>query len=104
MPHTTSRSFPHRGCRPPAGHGWRNALCETAFVACRDEARPADGDQDLLAARWPAWHARLAGFLMDDPLRARRGELRECMAALAAQGLQRDMFAVDEGMPGEGRQ
>jgi len=41
---------------------------------------------------------------MDDPLRARRGELREWVAALAAQGPQRDMFAVDESMPGEGRQ
>lgn len=82
-----------------AGHGWRNALCETAFVACLDEARPADGDQDLLAARWPAWHARLAGFLMDDPLHARRTELRERMTALAAQGPQRDMFAGGECTP-----
>ena len=38
----------------------------------RTRARPADGDLDALAARWPGWHARLAGFLMDDPLHAAR--------------------------------
>jgi hypothetical protein len=58
-----------------AGMGWRNALCETAFVARGGEGAPADGDLDLLAARWPAWHARLAEFLMQDPLRAMREEL-----------------------------
>lgn len=58
-----------------AGMGWRNALCETAFVARGSEGAPADGDLDLLAARWPAWHARLAEFLMQDPLRAAREEL-----------------------------
>lgn len=58
-----------------AGMGWRNALCETAFVARGGEGAPADGDLDLIAARWPAWHARLAEFLMQDPLRATREEL-----------------------------
>lgn len=58
-----------------AGMGWRNALCETAFVARGGEGAPADGDLDLLAARWPAWHARLAEFLMQDPLRGVREDL-----------------------------
>jgi hypothetical protein len=58
-----------------AGMGWRNALCETAFVARGGEGAPADGDLDLLAARWPAWHARLAEFLIQDPLRPMREEL-----------------------------
>lgn len=58
-----------------AGMGWRNALCETAFVARGGEGAPADGDLDLIAARWPAWHARLAEFLMQDPLRAVRDDL-----------------------------
>src|SRR5690606_26198609 len=51
-----------------SGLGWRNALCETAFVARGGGGGPADGDRDALAARWPAWHARLANFLMHDPL------------------------------------
>lgn len=58
-----------------AGLGWRNALCETAFVARGGEGGPADGDLDTLSARWPQWHARLANFLMDDPLHALRADL-----------------------------
>lgn len=58
-----------------AGMGWRNVLCETAFVARGGEGAPAEGDLDLLAARWPAWHARLAEFLMQDPLRPVREDL-----------------------------
>jgi len=58
-----------------SGLGWRNALCETAFVARGGEGAPADGDLDLIAARWPAWHARLAEFLMQDPLRPVREDL-----------------------------
>ncbi len=58
-----------------SGLGWRNVLCETAFVARGGEGGPADGDMDALAARWPAWHPRLAGFLMHDPLRATREQL-----------------------------
>ena len=58
-----------------AGMGWRNVLCETAFVARGGEGSPADGDLDVLAARWPAWHPRLAEFLMQDPVAALRDEL-----------------------------
>jgi hypothetical protein len=59
-----------------AGMGWRNVLCETAFVGRPGEGVAADGDLDVLAARWPGWHPRLAGFLMQDPLAALRAELR----------------------------
>ena len=59
-----------------AGMGWRNALCETAFVGRPGEGVAADGDLDVLAARWPAWHPRLADFLMQDPLAPLRAELR----------------------------
>ena len=45
-----------------SGLGWRNALCDTAFVARRGEGVPFDGDMDRLAVRWPDWHARLAQF------------------------------------------
>ncbi|AKC87256.1 glycosyltransferase family 2 protein [Pseudoxanthomonas suwonensis] len=77
-----------------AGLGWRNALCETAFVARGGEGGPAEGDLDALAARWPAWHPRLAGFLMQDPLR----ETRERLQALHAQlrdTPQHDLFAPE---------
>ncbi|WP_242112328.1 glycosyltransferase family 2 protein [Luteimonas aquatica] len=76
-----------------AGLGWRNALCETAFVARGGEGGPADGDLDALAARWPHWHARLAGFLMDDPLHEVRERLSRLHAEADATQRQRDLFA-----------
>ena len=75
-----------------AGQGWRNVLCETAFVGRGGEGVPADGDLDLLAARWPGWHPRLARFLMDDPLRAARDALAARLAAVE-DGTQADLFA-----------
>lgn len=75
-----------------AGLGWRNALCDTAFVAREREGAPFDGDLDALAARWPAWHARLARFLMDDPLRPLREELARRLADRDAAGPQPDLF------------
>jgi hypothetical protein len=81
-----------------AGLGWRNALCDTAFVARAREGVAFEGDLDVLAARWPAWHARLARFLMDDPLRPLREDLAARLAALEAAGPQADLFQV----PGDG--
>ncbi len=75
------------------GLGWRNALCETAFVARGGEGAPSDGDLDALAVRWPAWHARLARFLMDDPLHAMRAQLAQRLAAVDTPMPQRDLFA-----------
>ena len=76
-----------------AGLGWRNVLCETAFVARGGEGAPADGDLDALAVRWPGWHARLAGFLMDDPLHALRGSLGQLLAVPDPASPQRELFA-----------
>ncbi|WAC63079.1 glycosyltransferase [Pseudoxanthomonas sp. SL93] len=75
-----------------AGLGWRNVLCETAFVARGGEGRPADGDMDTLNARWPAWSPRLATFLMGDPLRAPRERLAALYAAIDSPERQRDLF------------
>jgi hypothetical protein len=80
-----------------AGLGWRNALCDTAYVARAREGTPFEGDLDVLAARWPDWHPRLARFLMEDPLRTLRAELGARLAALEAGGPQADLF------PGAGR-
>ncbi|KAB7765495.1 glycosyltransferase family 2 protein [Xanthomonas maliensis] len=75
-----------------AGLGWRNVLCETAFVAATAEGRPADGDMDALATRWPAWHARLAHLLMHDPLHAQRVQLTHLLAELPPANPQRPLF------------
>ena len=76
-----------------SGLGWRNALCETAFVARLHEGAPAEGDMDALAVRWPDWHARIAGFLMDDPLHELRDELGRRLQAQDAAGPQWGLFA-----------
>jgi len=81
-----------------SGLGWRNVLCETAFVARGGEGGPADGDLDALAARWPAWHARLAGFLMHDPLHDTRERLGELHAQLRDRP-QHDLFAAGSPEP-----
>ena len=75
-----------------AGLGWRNALCESAYVARGGEGLPFEGDMDALAARWPAWHARLAHFLMDDPVRALREDLHAAIARVGPPAPQRELF------------
>ncbi|HTL15125.1 MAG TPA: glycosyltransferase, partial [Thermomonas sp.] len=62
-----------------AGLGGRNVLCETAFVLRAAEGAPGEGDMAALAARWPAWHARIAQCLMADPLRPLRARLEEAL-------------------------
>lgn len=78
-----------------SGLGWRNALCDTAFVARHGEGAAFDGDMERLAVRWPDWHARLANFLMADPLRALRERLHAQHEAIGPAEAQRDLFAVD---------
>ncbi len=76
-----------------SGLGWRNVLCENAFVARLREGAPADGDMDALAVRWPDWNARIAGFLMQDPLREMRGELGRRLQMQGGDVPQRELFA-----------
>ena len=76
-----------------SGLGWRNALCETAFVFRDVEGQPADGDMDALSVRWPAWHAQLAHFLMGDPLRPLRECMGDALASLDNAPPQPDLFA-----------
>lgn len=75
-----------------AGLGWRNVLCETAFVARPREGMPFDGDMDALATRWPAWHARLAEFLMGDPLHGARERLQALYDEQLPGDPQRPLF------------
>jgi hypothetical protein len=74
-----------------SGLGWRNVLCDTAFVARGGEGGPADGDMEALATRWPDWNARLARFLMDDPLHDARARLVACHTQSGTE-LQRELF------------
>jgi len=76
-----------------SGLGWRNALCETAYVGRGGEGGPYEGDMDALAARWPDWHARIANFLMTDPLRETRERLTLHYAQVDLPQSQRDLFS-----------
>ncbi len=74
--------------------GGRNVLCTQAYVAREAEGRPADGDLDRLAARWPHWNAALATFLMEDPLHERRRAIADALARREAAGaMQPSLFA-----------
>ncbi|MDQ3270472.1 MAG: glycosyltransferase [Pseudomonadota bacterium] len=75
-----------------SGLGWRNVLCDGAFVVRSAEGAPLDGDMDAIHARWPGWHARLAGFLMDDPLRAARERLAGLLEGIEPLPPQADLF------------
>ncbi|KRG69661.1 glycosyltransferase [Pseudoxanthomonas dokdonensis] len=75
-----------------SGLGWRNALCETAFVARGGEGLSTSEDMDTLNARWPAWHPRLANFLMRDPLHAAREKLRHLYSDVGLPERQRELF------------
>jgi hypothetical protein len=75
-----------------SGLGWRNALCETAFVLRDDEGHALAGDMDRLSVRWPGWHARLAQCLMHDPLHEVRKQLHDTLAGLDSRSPQADLF------------
>lgn len=75
-----------------SGLGWRNALCETAYVARSGEGEPAEGDMEAINARWPGWNARLANFLMQDPLRESRQRLAGLDMQSGGSERQRGLF------------
>ncbi len=86
-------------CLRAAAMGWRNVLCETAYVVHLGGASfaPLDmapGGENLsrLLARWPDYNERIARFIMADPLAPLRLRLVERLQALAASGPQRDLF------------
>lgn len=75
-----------------AAFGGRHVLCTQAYVARSGEGRPADGDLDRLAARWPQWNPALARFLMEDPLADVRARIAMRMADDGSPVAQPDLF------------
>lgn len=78
-----------------SGLGWRNVLCDSAFVVRAGEGAPRDGDMDRIGVRWPGWHPRLANFLMHDPLRAARGQLSLLLDRVDPLPPQAELFPKD---------
>lgn len=75
-------------CRRAAGHGWRNVLCDDAFVAHRGGAsfagtghRPGGENLARLVARYPGYNARVADFIARDPLAPRRARIEAVLRA-----------------------
>jgi GT2 family glycosyltransferase len=86
-------------CQRAAAHGWRNVLCDNAFVAHRGGASfgptgLASGGENLrrLCARYPGYNAAVAEFIMRDPLAHVRQALADRHAAHQAVPLQRPLF------------
>ena len=79
-------------CRRAAAHGWRNVLCDDAYVAHvgGQSFAPlglAPGGENLrrLVARYPRYNAEVADFIARDPLAPRRAALAAQLAAAPAE-------------------
>lgn len=86
-------------CLRAESMGWRNVLCDTAYVVHLGGASfgPLDiapnGDNlARLLARWPDYNERVARFILADPLRPHRERLQENLEKIARSGPQRDLF------------
>lgn len=89
-------------CRRAAGHGWRNVLCDDAYVLHRGGASfAAEGHQPggenlaRLNARYPHYNALVADFILRDPLAPLRQRILDAHAMRdpeAVAGFQSDLF------------
>ena len=86
-------------CLRAAGHGWRNVLCDDAYVAHRGGASfgpegHAPGGENLarLNARYPGYNARIADFILRDPLQPLRERFAARLAAMPRTPSQRPLF------------
>jgi GT2 family glycosyltransferase len=69
-------------CLRATGHGFRNVLCDDAYVAHQGGASfaplglaPGGANAARLSARYPGYNATVAAFIAADPLAARRAEI-----------------------------
>ena len=86
-------------CLRAAAHGWRNVLCDDAYVAHRGGASfgpqgHAPGGENLarLNARYPGYNALFADYILRDPLNSLRERLAARLAALPRVPAQRPLF------------
>ncbi len=86
-------------CLRVAGIGWRNVLCDDAYVVHAGNAsfgplgeRPGGDNMRRLLARWPDYQERVAGFILADPLRPLRERIGRRLAQLQSPRTQNDLF------------
>jgi GT2 family glycosyltransferase len=87
-------------CLRAAAHGWRNVLCDSAYVGHQGGASFAaqghhPGGENLLRlnARYPEYNERVAQFILRDPLRPLRDRLAQCLATRRRDPAQGALFA-----------
>lgn len=90
-------------CRRAAGHGWRNVLCDDAYVTHRGGAsfgpigeRPGGENLARLNARYPNYNALVAEFILRDPLAPLRQRIIDGLANAAPATdvtIQRELFS-----------
>lgn len=86
-------------CLRAAGHGWRNVLCDDAYVVHTGGASfaatgHAPGGENLrrLNARYPGYNGLIAHYIMNDPLHALRQRIVRQLAASGAATTQPGLF------------
>lgn len=86
-------------CLRAAAHGWRNVLCDTAYVGHQGGAsfslqghHPGGENLRRLNARYPEYNARVADFILRDPLRPLRQRLADRLAARRPDPAQGALF------------
>jgi GT2 family glycosyltransferase len=78
-------------CLRAAGHGWRNVLCDDAYVVHQGGAsfaasadRPGGAAMDRVLARYPDYNARVSAFIAEDPLGPLRARVLARLASKAS--------------------
>jgi GT2 family glycosyltransferase len=86
-------------CMRVAGIGWRNVLCDDAYVVHTGNAsfgplgeRPGGENMRRLLARWPDYQQRVAEFILADPLRPLRDRIVRRLTQLQSPRAQSDLF------------
>lgn len=76
-------------CRRAAAHGWRNVLCDDAYVVHQGGASfgatgeaPGGVALERLLARYPDYNARVSTFISEDPLKPLRERVLSQLAGI----------------------
>ena len=86
-------------CLRVAGIGWRNVLCDDAYVVHAGNAsfgplgeKPGGEAMRRLLTRWPDYQERVAGFILADPLRPLRERISRRLSQLRSPREQQGLF------------
>jgi len=86
-------------CQRAIGHGWKNVLCDDAYVAHLGGASfsatgHAPGGENLrrLLARYPGYNTQVADFILRDPLARLRQRIQDGLQSSAIAAAQTELF------------